>query len=160
MVLRVARFFPEADDDEEQRSLYSDANAQANEFLYRRLDLEDAVEAHVRALSRARPSASPNTSSAPPPRSPAMTWPLWPTTPRGVVRRLFPDQEAEYARRGWTMFPRIDRVYVNARARTELEWTPRHDFRTLLDRLKADQDPRSPLARAVGAKGYHRPARG
>lgn len=72
-----------------------------------------------------------------------------------VVRRLFPDQEAEYARRGWKIFPRIDRVYVNARARAELGWTPRSDFRHVLDRLKTDEDPRGPLARAIGAKGYH-----
>jgi nucleoside-diphosphate-sugar epimerase len=71
------------------------------------------------------------------------------------VRRLFPDADAEYARRGWAMFPVIDRVYVNARARAALGWRPRHDFRWVLDRLKADQDPRSQLARTVGAKGYH-----
>jgi UDP-glucose 4-epimerase len=72
-----------------------------------------------------------------------------------VLRRLFPDYEAEYARRGWRMFPAIGRVYVNARARADLGWTPRYDFRTVLDALKSDEDPRSPLARAVGAKGYH-----
>ena len=72
-----------------------------------------------------------------------------------VVRRRFPDQEAEYARRGWRMFPGIDRVYVNARARAELGWAPRYDFRRVLDALEADADPRSPLAVAVGAKGYH-----
>ena len=32
---------------------------------------------------------------------------------------------------------------------------PRYDFRYVLDQLKADQDPRSPLAQAIGAKGYH-----
>jgi UDP-glucose 4-epimerase len=32
---------------------------------------------------------------------------------------------------------------------------PRYDFRYVLDQLKAGQDPRSPLARVVGAKGYH-----
>jgi hypothetical protein len=53
------------------------------------------------------------------------------------------------------MFPGIDRVYVNARARAELGWQPRYDFRQLLDALSRDEDPRSPLARAVGAKGYH-----
>jgi hypothetical protein len=53
------------------------------------------------------------------------------------------------------MFPGIDRVYVNARARSELGWTPRFDFGHVLDRLRAGEDPRSPLARAVGAKGYH-----
>ncbi len=26
------------------------------------------------------------------------------------------------------MFPGIDRVYVNARARADLEWRPRYDF--------------------------------
>jgi nucleoside-diphosphate-sugar epimerase len=58
------------------------------------------------------------------------------------------------------MQPRIDRVYDNARARAGLGWSPRHDFRSVLDRLKADEDPRSALARAVGAKGYHRSAGG
>jgi UDP-glucose 4-epimerase len=53
------------------------------------------------------------------------------------------------------MFPSIERVYVNERARTDLGWTPRYDFRHALDRLKAGQDYRSPLAVAVGAKGYH-----
>lgn len=53
------------------------------------------------------------------------------------------------------MFPRLDRVYVNDRARRELGWTPRYDFRHVLDRLRAGDDPRSPLARAVGAKGHH-----
>jgi hypothetical protein len=36
-----------------------------------------------------------------------------------------------------------------------LGWTPRYDFRRVLDLLAAGEDPRSPLARAVGAKGYH-----
>ena len=72
-----------------------------------------------------------------------------------MVRRYVPDYEAEFARRGWTMIPRIDRVYVNDRARAELGWQPRHDFRTLIARLRADQDIRSPLAREIGSKGYH-----
>ncbi len=53
------------------------------------------------------------------------------------------------------MFPGIERVYVNARARRELGWVPRYDFRHLLDRLDAGEDPHSPLARVVGTKGYH-----
>ena len=43
-----------------------------------------------------------------------------------VVRRLFPDYEAIYAQRGWRMFPSIERVYDNARAREELGWSPRY----------------------------------
>ena len=44
---------------------------------------------------------------------------------------------------------------VNTRARADLGWTPRYDFRAVLDALKVGQDPRSPLAQAIGAKGYH-----
>jgi UDP-glucose 4-epimerase len=58
------------------------------------------------------------------------------------------------------MFPRIERVYVNARARRELGWSPRHDFRSALDRLAAGEDPRSDLAREIGPKGYHAVATG
>ena len=53
------------------------------------------------------------------------------------------------------MLSGIDRVYVNALARTELGWQPRYDFRFLIERLAAGQDWRSPLARLVGSKGYH-----
>src|SRR5439155_20063570 len=72
-----------------------------------------------------------------------------------VVKRRVPDYEEEYARRGWRMFPGIDRVYVNERARRDLGWCPRYDFRYVLDLLKSGADIRSPLARAVGSKGYH-----
>ena len=51
------------------------------------------------------------------------------------------------------MFPGIERVYVNAR--NELGWRPRYDFRRIIEHLRAGADPRSPLARDVGAKGYH-----
>jgi UDP-glucose 4-epimerase len=53
------------------------------------------------------------------------------------------------------MFPGIDRVYVNERARREIGWRPRYDFRCVLNLLKSGIDIRSPLARAVGSKGYH-----
>ena len=42
------------------------------------------------------------------------------------------------------MIPGIDRVYVNDRARAELGWQPRHDFRALMARLRAGEDIRSP----------------
>ena len=56
---------------------------------------------------------------------------------------------------GWTMLPGIDRVYVNHRAREELGWRPRFDFRHVLDCLQRGEDVFSPLARKVGVKGYH-----
>jgi UDP-glucose 4-epimerase len=53
------------------------------------------------------------------------------------------------------MVPGIDRVYVNERARNELGWQPRYSFSFIIDRLRAGEDMRSPLARLVGSKGYH-----
>lgn len=155
IVLRTSRFFPEPDDQDEVRAAYADANVKANEYLYRRVDIEDVVGAHLLAVARAPAiGLAKYVVSATTPFARNDLADLREDAP-DVVRRLFPDQEAEYARRGWKIFPRIDRVYVNARARAELGWTPRYDFRHVLDRLKADEDPRSPLARAVGAKGYH-----
>lgn len=53
LVLRTARFFPEADDRDEVRCAYADANVKSNELLYRRVDLQDVVDAHRLALQRA-----------------------------------------------------------------------------------------------------------
>ncbi|RUV27627.1 NAD(P)-dependent oxidoreductase, partial [Mesorhizobium sp. M1A.T.Ca.IN.004.03.1.1] len=72
-----------------------------------------------------------------------------------VVERLFPGANALYAERGWKMFPTLDRVYVNERARRELGWQPRYDFRFVLDCLREHREWRSPLALDVGSKGYH-----
>jgi nucleoside-diphosphate-sugar epimerase len=155
VVLRAARFFPESDDDDQVADAYADANVKANEYLYRRVDIEDVVRAHLLALDRAPAIGFGRyIISATTPFTPDDATGLT-RDARSVVSRLFPDQEAEYTRRGWTMFPRIDRVYVNDRARRELAWTPLHDFRSVLDRLKADGDPRSALGRTVESKGYH-----
>jgi len=155
IVLRTSRFFPEEDDNRAVRETYTDANIKTNEFLYRRVDIEDVVSAHLLAAHRA-PSArfAKYIISATTPFSRHDAAELRNDAPR-VVRRYVPDYEAEYARRGWTMIPGIDRVYVNDRARAELGWQPRHDFRALIARLQAADDIRSPLAREVGSKGYH-----
>jgi len=71
-----------------------------------------------------------------------------------AVRRGVPGWEPVYARLGWRMAAAIDRVYDNARARADLGWTPRHDFAAGVARA-AEGEIRSPLARAIGAKGYH-----
>ena len=155
IVLRTSRFFPEGDDNDQVRTTYADANVKANEYLYRRVDVADVVDAHVLAMERAaRIGFGRYVISATTPFTPADLAGLRADAP-AVVRRLFPDYEAEYGRRGWRMFPTIGRVYVNSTARADLDWSPRFDFRAVLDALAADQDPRSPLAQAIGAKGYH-----
>ena len=154
-MLRTSRFFPEEDDNATVRAVFDNDNAKANEFLYRRVDIEDVVEAHLLAAAQARVAGfSKYIISATTPFSREDVAELRKRAPQ-VVRRRVPDYEAEYARRGWTMIGGIDRVYVNDKARTELGWRPRHDFGTLIGRLKAGGDIMSPLARAVGGKGYH-----
>ena len=155
IVLRIARFFPEADDNGELRRQYEDLNLKANEYLHRRLDLADAVEAHILAAERAPVIGFGRyILSATTPFGPEHLSRLRTDAP-GVVRSLFPDYEQVYQQRGWTMFPGIDRVYVNRRAREELGWRPRFGFRHILDCLRRGEEMFSPLAGAVGSKGYH-----
>lgn len=155
VVLRTSRFFPEEDDNREVRQAYSDENAKANEYLYRRVDISDVVSAHLLALEHAPTiGLRKYIISATTPFLPEDLAELRVDAPRALRRRA-PEYEAEYDRRGWKMFPRIGRVYVNERARRELGWQPRYDFASVLARLQAGEDPRSPLAHIVGSKGYH-----
>jgi UDP-glucose 4-epimerase len=155
LILRTSRFFPEADDRDDVRASYDDANLKVNELLYRRVDLEDVVSAHRLALERApQIGFGRYIVSATTPFTRDDLAELRADAP-AVVRRRFPHYEAVYERRGWRMFPSLERVYVNERARRELGWAPRYDFAHVLDRLEAGGDHRSALAVSVGAKGYH-----
>src|SRR5258708_38584454 len=53
LVLRTSRFFPEEDDSKEARDGFSDDNLKVNEYLHRRVDIEDIVSAHLLAAERA-----------------------------------------------------------------------------------------------------------
>lgn len=155
VVLRTSRFFPEPDDSRTARAAYADANLKVNEFLHRRVDLEDVVQAHLRAAERAGEIGFGRyLISATTPFQPADLAALRTNAPEVVGRRV-PEYAAVYARLGWKMAPGIDRVYVNARARQELGWQPRHDFRSVLARVGVGGSPLSPLACTIGAKGYH-----
>ncbi len=155
LILRTSRFFPEADDRDDVRADYDDANLKLNELLYRRVDLEDVVSAHRLALERAPEIGFGRyIVSATTPFSPADLAALRTDAPEVVARRV-PSYVEAYATRGWRMFEGIERVYVNARARAELGWRPRWDFAHGLARLQAGEPLRSELASLVGAKGYH-----
>ena len=155
LVLRTSRFFPEEDDNKDARDAFPDDNLKVNEYLHRRVDIADIVSAHLLAAERAPALGFRKyVISATTPFLPEDAADLRRDAPP-VVRRRVPGYGAEYARRGWKMFPRIDRVYVNARARAELGWQPKHDFGSIVTRLGAGEDFRSPLARTIGSKGYH-----
>jgi UDP-glucose 4-epimerase len=156
LVLRTSRFFPEGDDNAHTASAYADGNAKANEFLYRRVDIEDVVSAHLLAVDKAASIGFDRfIISATTPFTPGDLAELRTDAP-SVLQRIVPEYVAVYASLGWKMFPEIDRVYGNAHALNALGWMPQHDFLHVLHRLKNGDDPRSALAREIGAKGYHR----
>lgn len=159
VILRTSRFFSELDDRRDVAACYEDDNIKANEFLYRRVDIEDVVSAHVAALNRAANLGFGRyiVSATTPLRQTDVT--ELRSNAEAVVSRLFPDCAKIYNDRGWRLFPKIDRVYANDAARRDLRWKPRYDFRHVLDLLRAGQEPKSPLALAIGRKGYHVKAR-
>ena len=155
IILRTSRFFPEPDDDPATRELYEVANAQANELTHRRADISDVVSAHLAGLERAPALGFGRyIISATTPFAPGVLADLR-RDAAALVRTQFPVAETLYAAHAWRLPSSIDRVYVNDRARAELGWRPKHDFRSVLDCLAAGTDFRSPLALAIGVKGYH-----
>ena len=136
IVLRTSRFFPEEDDT--HRHL-SGPNIKANEFLHRRLTVEDAAEAHLAALDRA-PDIGFGTFiiSAPPPFSRDEAEALIADAP-AVIARHFPEAASLYARAGWHLPDHIDRIYDPARAEARLGFRCRTDFAAVLRALSAGE---------------------
>jgi UDP-glucose 4-epimerase len=158
VILRTSRFFPEEDDNARIRERYRDANVKVNELLYRRVDIEDVVDAHICALDKAPAIGFGRyiiSATTPFGRN---DLPTLGTNAAAVVRKYAPGFVDVFGARGWSMFPTIDRVYVNERSRRDLGWRPRYDFASAINLLAAGEDIRSPLARVVGSKGYHFPA--
>lgn len=155
IILRTSRFFPEEDDDQAMRARYGDDNTKANEFLFRRVELEDVVSAHLAAAERAPDLGFGRYIIS-------ATTPFLPEDLLGlnshaadIVQKRVPGYLEIYDRLGWRMFETIDRVYVNDAARKDLGWHPKYDFAYLLDCLRNGSYPRSPIAEMVGSKGYH-----
>jgi nucleoside-diphosphate-sugar epimerase len=129
VVLRTGRFFPEEDDT--HRHL-TGPNIKANEFLNRRLTVEDCAEAHLAALDKA-PAIGFGTFivSAPPPFAEADAEALIDDAP-AVVTRHFPQAAELYARAGWQLPSHIDRVYDPSLAERILGFRARTDFAAVL----------------------------
>jgi nucleoside-diphosphate-sugar epimerase len=133
MILRTGRFFPEDDDT---HSDPSGPNIKANEFLNRRLTVEDAAEAHVVALEKA-PALGCETFilSAPPPFAREECAELLEDAP-AVIARHFPEAPALYARMGWILPASLDRVYDPSRAERLMGFRCRTDFAAVLDAIR------------------------
>jgi UDP-glucose 4-epimerase len=136
LILRTARFFPE-EDDMAHAIVQSEENTKTNEFLFRRLTVEDAAESHVLALEKA-PQLKFGTFiiCAKTPFSRDDCEALIVDAP-AVVARYFPRYPELYARLGWTMFASIDRVYDSTKAAARLGFVCRTGFREKLAELAA-----------------------
>lgn len=134
IVLRTARFFPE--DDDTHRVL-SGPNMKANEFLNRRLTVEDAARGHLLALQRA-PDVGFGTFilCAPTPfaRSDVV---MLKRDASAVIAEYFPTAAAVYARQGWTLPASIGRVYDSKHAESVLGFRCDTDFGAILGALQS-----------------------
>lgn len=156
LVLKTSRFFPEEDDNKQLRGLYKDLNIKANEYLYRRVDIEDVVTAHLLALEKVNSIGFGKyiiSATTPFMKKDLMTLQ---TDASKVVKMNYPYYEALFEQKQWKMFPTIGRVYVNERARTELGWKPKYDFQHILNCIEQDADYRSELSTELGIRLYHK----
>jgi UDP-glucose 4-epimerase len=154
VVLRVSRFFPEPDDMPHAHEGRCDDNVKADEYASRRVALEDVVDAHLLAAERAphlgfRRYVISATTPFQPEDLPQLR-----TDASTVFNRRVPLAAAVWAERGWRFPSRLDRVYVNARARRELGWRPRFDLHAIAQMVASDGTVRTPMARRVGSKEY------
>ncbi len=133
IVLRTSRFFPE--DDDTHRDPPAE-NLKANEFLHRRLTVEDAASAHLVALNRAAEVGfGLYIISAPPPFTRGDCATLKQDAARLISER-FPDAESLFAARGWSLPRSIDRVYDPSRMERDLGFRCSTDFAAILDALR------------------------
>jgi UDP-glucose 4-epimerase len=113
--LRTARFFPEPPE------------LLAQYRLYRGGDVRDIASAHVLAVTNSTIQYDLFNISARSPFQESDLPELWCDAP-AVLRRHIPGIEQLFARRGWILPERIDRVYVIARAEERLGYQPRYNF--------------------------------
>jgi nucleoside-diphosphate-sugar epimerase len=154
VVLRTSRFFVEGDDMPHHYGGRSEDNIKANEYACRRVAIEDAIDAHLRAAERA-------------PRLGFGRYVVSATTPftredmtqlrvdaASVFERRVPLAAAVWKELGWRFPDRLDRVYVNSASRDALGWSPRFDLNAIAARLAGGESVHTPLSQKVGSKEY------
>src|SRR3989442_110406 len=137
LILRTSRFFPEPDDRREIRDSYDDANVKINEFLYRRADIQDVVNAHLLALEKVHAIGFARyIVSATTPFTRDDLQELRTNAAVVVRRRGARSQDGDRAP-GWAVVPGLDRPYLNERGGEETRGRPRYDLPFILDLLRA-----------------------
>jgi nucleoside-diphosphate-sugar epimerase len=133
VVLRTSRFFPEDDDT------HSDPpgpNIKANEFLHRRLTVEDAARAHLVALEKAPEIGFGRFILSAPPPFGRDECAVLKADARAVIARHFPDAGELYAWQGWRLPASIGRVYDPGLAERVMGFRCETDFAAVLAALR------------------------
>lgn len=133
IVLRTSRFFPE--DDDTHRHL-SGPNLKANEFLHRRLTVEDAARAHLVALEKAPQVAfGLFLVSAPTPfvREDARDLKH---DAAAIISGYFPEAAEIYGQNGWTLPASLGRIYDASAIERGLGFRCQTDFAAILRSLR------------------------
>lgn len=154
VVLRTGRFFPEEDDT---LGDLPGPNLKANEFLNRRLTVEDAAEAHIMALAQAPEIGFDTFILSAPVAFVREDAEALKRDAAAVVERYFPDAPALYERQGWRLPDSIGRVYDPGRAERVLGFRGRTGFEQVLQALRDgrpmpfahDPDYASPVERRM-----------
>jgi nucleoside-diphosphate-sugar epimerase len=136
VALRMSRCFPEP------------APLMAAYRLHRGIDARDVAEAHALAAAADLDPWSVFVLSAATPFRRDDLDRLWHDAP-AVLRERAPGLVAEFARRGWPLPPRVDRVYDAARAERALGWRTRYGFSEVLAQLDAGSPEVLPAERNV-----------
>eukprot|EP00121_Abeoforma_whisleri_P014837 Awhi_evm1s13682 len=87
---------------------YEDMNSKTTEFLYRRVDIEDIVQAVMLSIEKAPALGfAKYVISAPSPFEKGDCSALK-TNPAEVLKRVAPEYATEYERRNWKLLPSFD----------------------------------------------------
>lgn len=156
LVLRPSRFFPDTDVD--ALAGLDTRNIKANEFLYRRVDVRDLVEAFVLATTQVAgigyrvfliSSKTPLVS-------------LDPTAlleeAENAIAQQFPTAPSAYEHKGWRLPKSIEWIYDSTRAQKRLGFSPLYNFSyhlsTGFEEIVVDND--SPMWRKLLARKQER----
>mmetsp|Transcript_6004 Transcript_6004/g.11448 ORF Transcript_6004/g.11448 Transcript_6004/m.11448 type:complete len:334 (-) Transcript_6004:239-1240(-) len=156
LVLRTSRFFLELDDDPKMLGIYADENIKCQEYLYRRVDVEDVVSAHLLAAIKCADIGFGKYIISATTLFHQEDIPSLQDKADEVLAKRCPEYPDIYQSLGWKMFTRFDRVYDNSKARRDLNWQPVHDFSSAVRMAAQEMPMQSALASLVGVKGYHR----
>jgi len=140
VVLKTSRFFSEDDIQFELRRRYDQNNLKVNEFICRRVDIRDVVNAHAQAVVKADELGFENLIIS-------ASSPLCINDMKqagsdliGVLNKKKIVYQDIYQQYKWEMFQSVDCVYANALAIKKLDWSPKTSFETILQSMREDHD--------------------